>query len=651
MKGAAPAASSVVGSAVDRQFVEVTTSVLTPSLRLALESRWSTSPFVWAVAVPFQMFGSLLRNNGFYPNSTGALILIVFAGQLAALAMLLLAGSQRRPGRPLESMTWVQVIVLWAACGVVLSIVLHAGFNSLAGSAGVAGIGLGSRLLYLTGVTILGYLAVTYLADGVVRTQMQVSRLRRANERIIELESQSQSFVDAQSRLLTQTLNEQVIPDLQLLAEEAEALVAVAPTRALEALQARVAYYSETIVRTLSRDITDDVPSHRADAHDHLPTFGFSVPVLLRMVLQSPVRLIPTGLLLSVIVFQQMVPSCLSRAGLMWLSVIGAVAIGNLLAWTWLSMVRRGVVSGSGNVGAVGNALQYALMIAAFTWATKTPAVACEWQGGTIDLMVVLLTGFCAVAVLSVVLETSRRSAESVVILESLVRDGEGIAADLDREGERIRDRVALVLHGSVQGRLTAIALAIRAYVEELAGGGSPDHRLLLQRVTELLERALSDVRAIFGEEKSPLSVEAQLQALQGQWAGLIDIAWRMSPRAAELLGGDPNLAEWVQEIVGEAVTNASRHGRAYSAQIRLDVDRETGTRLVVTATDDGVGPPSGLRPGLGVERMQSRGGSWTLKPGPDGTGSVMMVILPAAPVACEKPDTSADKGALHGRI
>lgn len=615
---------------------------LTPSLRLALESRWSTSPFVWAIAVPFQMFGLLLRNNGYYPNRTGALILTEFAGQLIVLGMLLLARSQRRPGRPLESMTWAQVLMLWSACGLVLSLFIHAGVNRFVDTVGVAGIGLGSRIVYLTAATVLCYLGLTYLADAVIRTQMEVSRLRRANERIIELKSQSQDFAEAQSRLLAETLNAQVIPDLQLLAEDAEALVAVAPTRDLEALQARVAYYSETIVRTLSRDITDVVPPRRTDTPQDVPRAGFSVPVLLRMVLESPVRLVPTGLLLSIIVVQQLVPSCLPRAGLMWLSAIGAVIIGNLVAWAWASSSRTEVSSVARRIGMGGNVLQYLLMIAAVAWAIQTPRIVCEWQGGALDFILCLVIGVCAIAALSVAIESSRRSAASAVILESRVREGEGIAAELDRAGERMRDQVALVLHGSVQGRLIAISLAIRGYVEEVGRGGSPDHRQLLQRVTELLERALSDVHAIFGEEKTQLSVEAQLQALQRQWAGLIDITWGMSPRAAELLGGDPDLAEWVQEIVGEAVTNASRHGRARSAQIRLDVDRETGTRLVVTATDDGVGPPAGLRAGLGAERVQLRGGSWTLEPGPAGSGSVMMVILPAPQVECEKTDTSA---------
>jgi len=71
----------------------------TSPLRLALESCWSTSPVIWAMTLPFLVFGSLLRNKDFYPSRTVALILAIVVGELFVLAILLLVRSQRRPGR------------------------------------------------------------------------------------------------------------------------------------------------------------------------------------------------------------------------------------------------------------------------------------------------------------------------------------------------------------------------------------------------------------------------------------------------------------------------------------------------------------------------------------------------------------------------
>jgi signal transduction histidine kinase len=610
--------------------------VRSSSLRVALESAWSTSPVIWTIGLPFQVLGTLLRNGPLYPGRIGVLILVVLAGQFIVLAMLLLARSLRRPGRPLESMTAAQVVLLWAACGVVLTVTVHASIGIFVDATDSPGIGLESRLLYVTAALVLSYLGLTYLADGVVRTQLDVYRLRKASERVESLKRESEGAVETQARLLMETLNAQVIPDLEHLADEAEGLAAVALTHDLESLQSRVAYYSEIIVRTLSRDVLMALPSRTHDIADDTAPAGLSARALGRMVLHSPVRLVPSGILFSLLAFLQVVPSCLGRVGLMSMCAVGVVALGNLVAWWWSSSLRQRALERFGNhvaieyLGAIGIAMQYLLLIAAIVWARQTPLVACEWRGGLPEFVIVIVIGLAAIMSLSTALEMSRRSAASAIILESRIQESEAIAADLDRMAERMRDQVAVMLHGSVQGRLTAISLALRSYVEEVRRGQSPDHRQLIRRVTELLDLALSDVHAIFGENDDVVSIETRLHALQGEWAGLIEVTWGMSPRAAELLGADPDLDEWAQEMVDEAVTNASRHGQARSVRIRLDGDHETGTRLVISAVDDGFGPTAGLRPGLAAERVLARGGSWSLEPGPGGSGAIMTVVLPA---------------------
>ena len=202
------------------------------------------------------------------------------------------------------------------------------------------------------------------------------------------------------------------------------------------------------------------------------------------------------------------------------------------------------------------------------------------------------------------------------------------MAAELDRAGERMRDQVSLVLHGSVQSRLTAVGLALQVHIDEVRSGGHPDKRRLLARVTMLLEQSAADVQSVFAEEPPPASVEKQIQDIRTRWLGLIDISWGMSMRAAEVRGADPECAAWVLEILGEAVTNASRHGEAGSLQLRIDVDHGTGTMLIISATDDGIGPSNDLREGLGTHRIRARGGSWALEAGQEG-GARMTAMLP----------------------
>ncbi len=64
-----------------------------------------------------------------------------------------------------------------------------------------------------------------------------------------------------------------------------------------------------------------------------------------------------------------------------------------------------------------------------------------------------------------------------------------------------------------------------------------------------------------------------------------------------------PRIADQVEAVLSEALTNVARHARAS----RVDVGLETDSRVVrLTVTDDGVGMPSGGRRS-GVRNMTER--------------------------------------------
>jgi signal transduction histidine kinase len=97
-----------------------------------------------------------------------------------------------------------------------------------------------------------------------------------------------------------------------------------------------------------------------------------------------------------------------------------------------------------------------------------------------------------------------------------------------------------------------------------------------------------------------------------------------------------PALEDAAYRIVQEALLNAHRHGEARRASVRLLVN---DGRLVLTVTDDGCGPGSGLvtPSGTGVAGMRSRvgglGGSFALAQTSTG-GAEVRVCLPLPPVA-----------------
>lgn len=85
--------------------------------------------------------------------------------------------------------------------------------------------------------------------------------------------------------------------------------------------------------------------------------------------------------------------------------------------------------------------------------------------------------------------------------------------------------------------------------------------------------------------------------------------------------------------IALEALTNAARHSGATHAQVSLAMD---GDALVVAVSDDGIGMPLGVVPGVGLtsirERTDELGGSMRVV-SPEGEGTTVIARLPLAPV------------------
>lgn len=98
----------------------------------------------------------------------------------------------------------------------------------------------------------------------------------------------------------------------------------------------------------------------------------------------------------------------------------------------------------------------------------------------------------------------------------------------------------------------------------------------------------------------------------------------------ADDLGALPAAVEVAAyRIVGEALTNVTRHARATRCEVRLAV--EDGA-LVVSVEDDGVGIDDGTESGVGLLSMRERaaelGGRAEVTCPPDG-GALVCAVLP----------------------
>ncbi|SEC65248.1 Histidine kinase-, DNA gyrase B-, and HSP90-like ATPase [Amycolatopsis tolypomycina] len=203
-------------------------------------------------------------------------------------------------------------------------------------------------------------------------------------------------------------------------------------------------------------------------------------------------------------------------------------------------------------------------------------------------------------------------------------------ARELDVLGDR--DRIARDLHDHVIQRLFAVGLSMQSTQRRTK---SPELQKRLGDSIEQLHEIVQEIRtAIFD--------------LHGGAAGEtgIRLRHRLHDAIAELTDDAPlqptvsmsgsidtvptQLAEHVEAVVREAVSNAVRHAQASTLAVSIAV-KDDLIRVVVA--DDGKGLAEGISPsGLGNlrDRAETSGGTFTLDSGPEGG----VTIEWSAPVA-----------------
>ncbi|HWD03223.1 MAG TPA: GAF domain-containing sensor histidine kinase [Amycolatopsis sp.] len=181
------------------------------------------------------------------------------------------------------------------------------------------------------------------------------------------------------------------------------------------------------------------------------------------------------------------------------------------------------------------------------------------------------------------------------------------------------RDRIARDLHDHVIQRLFAVGLAMQGTQRRAR---APEVQRRLQDSIDQLHEIVHEIRtAIFD--------------LHGGAAGETPLRHRLHDAIAELTDNAPlhptvsmsgtldavpaQLAEHVEAVVREAVSNAVRHAGAATLTVAVSV-RDGVVR--VSVADDGAGLPADVSPsGLGNlrERAESAGGTFTLASPPGG--------------------------------
>ncbi|WP_370961630.1 GAF domain-containing protein [Amycolatopsis sp. cg9] len=192
-------------------------------------------------------------------------------------------------------------------------------------------------------------------------------------------------------------------------------------------------------------------------------------------------------------------------------------------------------------------------------------------------------------------------------------------ARELDVLGDR--DRIARDLHDHVIQRLFAVGLSMQSTQRRTK---SPELQKRLGDSIEQMHEIVQEIRTAIFDLHGGAAGETGLRLrhrLHDAVAELTDDA-PLQPTVSMTGPVDTvpaQLAEHVEAVVREAVSNAVRHADAATLSVSVTVRGET---IRVVVADDGKGLAEGISPsGLGNlrDRAEAVGGTFALTDGPDG--------------------------------
>ena len=207
---------------------------------------------------------------------------------------------------------------------------------------------------------------------------------------------------------------------------------------------------------------------------------------------------------------------------------------------------------------------------------------------------------------------TSQRT-QLVSDLTTTIENLESTISLLSQKEWLSRRQVGYVMHGSLQSALNAAVLQLGS-----ASNPTPE---LIESVRGDIARALARVGFESGQS---YSFEQAQQEISKIWAGTVETKWQVAPNALEALRRNPATSECLAEVLREAVSNASKHGKATKVEIAVNIEDSV---LVLQATDNGFSSNTGKTQGLGTELLDDVCSSWSLDPAPN-SGMILTARL-----------------------
>lgn len=184
----------------------------------------------------------------------------------------------------------------------------------------------------------------------------------------------------------------------------------------------------------------------------------------------------------------------------------------------------------------------------------------------------------------------------------------------LKREEERLSRELAKYLHGTIQSRLMASAMALEK------AGRKGDKKALERELAEAYKSLRVPSAEYFSAPEATFRDE--INKVVSKWSDLMKVKVKIATAIKDL---PAHKAQEIGNVVNEGLSNSFRHGNATHVDISIT---GTSSELFIEISDDGTGLSSG-KPGLGTEWFKAiAGNSWVLKSNQGRPGTTLELFV-----------------------
>lgn len=542
--------------------------------------------------------------SGQESQSLGQYILIeLLADGAAAVVFVAAALTVMRP-RPGRHVPMPVVVGVWTLIGLVRALVLDRFY--------VEGV---VQIVSATITLACWALLITYVTATISEERDRSAKLRIAHAELLAVRESTEELLAAERVRLAEAVRQSVSPEISRLRQWVTVLDRPASTSEISALADCVAAYSTDVVRRASRDIRVDnsTPRPVLGARGH----GGQLPTVMQAYARaSQPILVPMGLItLRALTVWASQDDLLAAA----LGLVGLVMVTGL-GWLLRVMIERFIRRPSSGELVASSALVVGMAVALmviFDWAR-------EGASGPNYVPLPLIVAFVVAVLVASRLVTALELRWQLQIAdwERVNDEMETANRQLADEVHVVRDKLAGILHGPVQGRLAAASMALRMYVAAREAGEEPDLKSTVAMTTTLLDRAHADIERLGGgASDEDLTLSEGIDRIAMNWSGLLAMDAAVEDRWPRPGG----LIVDCIDLIAELVTNASRHGDARHVHIRVQgIDAHS---ILIEAVDDGLGPSEDVAEGQGLAGVRRWDGRWSLESGDSGGARVTLTL------------------------